>query len=147
VTPTPPTADSTGVNNGIESQKQTHHAQHPSTMKLTSLILIASSFLTVQAFGVNPKRTALVKDAAVKSPLFRDPTKMRAGAVPGWAAYNRALDDKPLITKAMTSLVGWGLGDFLAQVRSRYQQWVFGGLFDCLVPFDSCETLLLIAFQ
>lgn len=87
-------------------------------MKLTSLFIIASSFLTVRAFGVNPKRTALVKDAAVTSPLFRDPAKMRGGAVPGWAAYNDALDKKPLITKAMTSLVGWALGDFLAQVRT-----------------------------
>ncbi|EEC48438.1 predicted protein, partial [Phaeodactylum tricornutum CCAP 1055/1] len=34
-----------------------------------------------------------------------------------WAAYNDALDSKPLFTKAMTSLVGWGLGDVLAQVR------------------------------
>jgi protein Mpv17 len=40
----------------------------------------------------------------------------RGGAVPGWAAYNDSLDSHPLITKAMTSLVGWALGDFLAQV-------------------------------
>jgi len=37
------------------------------------------------------------------------------GAVPGWAAYNDALDKKPLLTKSMTSLVGWALGDFIAQ--------------------------------
>lgn len=55
------------------------------------------------------------KDRAVGSPLFR--ADIRGGAVPGWAAYNKALDDKPLVTKAMTSLVGWALGDLLAQVR------------------------------
>jgi len=103
-------------------------------MKLTSLFIIASSFLAVSAFGVSPSRssavtkkasgkpaiaTAFTKDAAaVSSPLFRDPAKTRGGAVPGWAAYNDALDNKPLITKAMTSLVGWALGDFLAQVRT-----------------------------
>lgn len=104
-------------------------------MKLTSLFIIASSFLAVSAFGVSPSRssavtkkasggnpaiaTAFTKDAAaVSSPLFRDPEKVRGGAVPGWAAYNDALDSKPLITKAMTSLVGWALGDFLAQVRT-----------------------------
>ena len=96
-------------------------------MKLTSLLLIASSFLAASAFGVssNPalKKArvpgvgpALRKDTAIGSPLFRDPTRMRGGAVPGWAAYNDALDKKPLITKAMTSLVGWALGDLLAQV-------------------------------
>lgn len=104
-------------------------------MKLTSLFVIASSFLAVSAFGVNPSRRSLstkkvgsggsviktefTKEAiAATSPLFRDPSKVRGGAVPGWAAYNEALDNKPLITKAMTSLVGWALGDFLAQVRT-----------------------------
>jgi len=106
-------------------------------MKLTSLFIIASSFLAVSAFGVNPSRPSLTKkvhsksvgtikteftkDAvAATSPLFRDPTITRGGAVPGWAAYNNALDDKPLITKAMTSLVGWALGDFLAQVCTHW---------------------------
>ena len=36
-------------------------------------------------------------------------------AVPGWAQYNSSLERRPLLTKAMTSLVGWALGDFLAQ--------------------------------
>jgi len=95
-------------------------------MKLTSL-LVACSFLAASAFGVSPKpvvskassaiKPALRKDSAIASPLFRDPSIVRGGAVPGWAAYNDALDKKPLITKAMTSLVGWALGDFLAQVR------------------------------
>ena len=91
------------------------------------IIMIASSFLTVSAFGVgtHPKVTVSTLKAppattftkASTSPLFRDVTKIRGGAVPGWAAYNEALDKKPLITKAMTSLVGWALGDLLAQVR------------------------------
>ena len=103
-------------------------------MKLTSLFIIASSFLAVSAFGVKPSRPSMVKKvgpgglinteftkdavSAANSPLFRSPDRIRGGAVPGWAAYNDALDKKPLITKAMTSLVGWALGDFLAQVRS-----------------------------
>jgi hypothetical protein len=105
-------------------------------MKLiaTLFVFLASSFLAVSAFGVDPGRrtsalgkpatgTAFTKNAVSSastksvSPLFRDPLKVRGGAVPGWAAYNDALDKKPLITKAMTSLVGWALGDFLAQVR------------------------------
>ncbi|KAJ1452574.1 hypothetical protein M885DRAFT_526287 [Pelagophyceae sp. CCMP2097] len=32
-----------------------------------------------------------------------------------WAAYNRALTAQPLVVKACTSLVGFGLGDLLAQ--------------------------------
>jgi len=101
-------------------------------MKLTSILLI-SSFVVSSAFGVTPARSttktnpssvpsSVVKPAfrssSLNSPLFRDPSKVRGGAVPGWAAYNEALDKKPLITKAMTSLVGWALGDLLAQVRS-----------------------------
>jgi hypothetical protein len=99
-------------------------------MKFTTFLLIASTFLTARAFGVKPSQiavtkkitgsprisTAFTKDSAVSSRLFRDPTKTRGGAVPGWAAYNDALDKKPLITKAFTSLVGWALGDLLAQV-------------------------------
>jgi protein Mpv17 len=96
--------------------------------------LIASSFLAVSAFGVDPSVAkvpkvtqptgAFRKDSSVSSPLFRDPTVVRGGAVPGWAAYNDALDSKPLFTKAMTSLVGWGLGDVLAQI------FISGGPFD-----------------
>lgn len=102
-------------------------------MKLTSLFIIASSFLTVSAFGVkNPTRTVNFKspassstkrsftknssNVASRSPLFRSSDKVRGGAVPGWAAYNEALDKKPLVTKALTSLVGWALGDILVQV-------------------------------
>lgn len=59
--------------------------------------------------------TAFQKDA-ISSPLFRDPSITRGGAVPGWQAYNNALDDKPLLTKSLTSLVGWALGDALAQI-------------------------------
>jgi hypothetical protein len=99
-------------------------------MKITSIFVIASTFLTASAFGVKPGQiavskkvfgkqsisTTFTKDAAVTSPLFRDVAKVRGGAVPGWAAYNDALDKKPLVTKAFTSLVGWALGDLLAQV-------------------------------
>ena len=35
--------------------------------------------------------------------------------MPGWAAYNEKLESNPLATKAMTSLIGWALGDYLAQ--------------------------------
>lgn len=88
-------------------------------MKLFSVLFVSTLF-AASAFGVSPshalKSAALRKDTAVGSPLFRDPARIRGGAVPGWAAYNEALDQKPLITKAMTSLVGWALGDLLAQV-------------------------------
>ncbi len=101
-------------------------------MKLLSLLTVSST-LAVSAFGVSPNPTvtkattlqtdsvvkpAFRKNAAVHSPLFRDPTLIRGGAVPGWQAYNKALDDQPLTAKAFTSLVGWALGDMLAQVRS-----------------------------
>ena len=95
-------------------------------MKLTATLFLSFSF-AVSAFGVSSdpafvKKAVAIqpstfhKDSAVASPLFRDAERVRGGAVPGWAAYNQALDDKPLITKAMTSLVGWALGDLLAQV-------------------------------
>ena len=102
-------------------------------MKLLSLLFVSVSTLAVSAFGVSPnpsvtKATTLKTDSIVKpafrkdssaanSPLFRDPTLVRGGAVPGWEAYNKALDDSPLTAKAFTSLVGWALGDILAQVR------------------------------
>lgn len=104
-------------------------------MKLTTL-LVASSWLCASAFGVSPspaltkttgtafkKPVAFRKDTAIDSPLFRDPTVTRGGAVPGWAAYNEALDKNPLTAKAFTSLVGWALGDFLAQVCCEKLYW------------------------
>jgi len=98
-------------------------------MKFTTL-LIGTSWLTAQAFGVqsSPSVTkkvfakptgvaSLRKEApSTTSQLFRDPSLVRAGAVPGWAAYNEALDTNPLTAKACTSLVGWFLGDLLAQL-------------------------------
>jgi len=106
-------------------------------MKLLSLVT-ACTALSASAFAVpsnsnTAKRTTTVTSVAMlpknahpllthdggsssNSPLFRDPLKTRGGAVPGWDAYNKALDDKPLFTKAMTSLVGWFLGDLLAQL-------------------------------
>mmetsp|Transcript_23855 Transcript_23855/g.33360 ORF Transcript_23855/g.33360 Transcript_23855/m.33360 type:complete len:234 (-) Transcript_23855:153-854(-) len=105
-------------------------------MKLTA-ILVACSMLAVEAFGVSPNPSvtkkvlnkpaftnSINKDSAAGSPLFRDPSLTRGGAVPGWQAYNDSLDNNPLITKAMTSLVGWAAGDFLAQV------FIGGGAFD-----------------
>ena len=93
-------------------------------MKLLSLLTLVSSLFAVSAFQPNPTKKsaaaikpAFQKDAASHSPLFRDPLQVRGGAVPGWAAYNEALDKTPLTAKAFTSLVGWALGDFLAQVR------------------------------
>ncbi len=94
-------------------------------MKLLTLLSLLS---VATAFGVSPRRVqqkagsslnkpAFRKDSVVNSPLFRDPTKVRGGAIPGWAAYNDALDTNPLTAKACTSLLGWALGDFLAQVR------------------------------
>ena len=101
-------------------------------MKLLSLLFVSTA---VSAFGVSPnpsvtkattlKTDSIVKpafrkaDSAANSPLFRDPTLVRGGAIPGWQAYNDALDNNPLTAKAFTSLVGWALGDILAQVRIR----------------------------
>mmetsp|Transcript_27378 Transcript_27378/g.75471 ORF Transcript_27378/g.75471 Transcript_27378/m.75471 type:complete len:235 (-) Transcript_27378:133-837(-) len=97
-------------------------------MKLLCVLVLSCSF-AVQAFGVSSdpalsRKSALVQPTAFhkkevvakNSPLFRDPAVVRGGAVPGWNAYTEALDKKPLITKAMTSLVGWALGDLLAQM-------------------------------
>lgn len=98
-------------------------------MKLSS-ILVAASWLSSQAFGVQPNysvtKKVFTKPAGVKSlskhapssnsQLFRDTSVTRGGAVPGWAAYNESLDKHPLTAKACTSLVGWFLGDLLAQL-------------------------------
>lgn len=98
-------------------------------MKLTTLI-VTLSCLSAQAFGVSPRSpvtkslksdpalvSSLRKQApATNSALFRDTSLTRGGAVPGWAAYNDALDTHPLTSKACTSLVGWFLGDLLAQI-------------------------------
>jgi len=101
-------------------------------MKLFSTVIV-SSCLAAQAFGVTPvtsksrsllSKPALVthksplrqKNAADVSQLFRDPTITRGGAIPGLDAYSNALDEKPITMKALTSLVGWFLGDLLAQL-------------------------------
>ena len=128
-------------------------------MKLVAL-LGTSSILAASTFGVAPahssrqllKKPALVcpLNKADASPLFRDPTITRGGAVPGWAAYNEALEKKPLITKALTSLVGWALGDLLAQVRvckiafiklMLVQFFISGG------PFDMKRFITLSIFR
>lgn len=113
-------------------------------MKLLTLLSLLS---VATAFGVSPHpvqqkaggalnkpSSAFRKDSSVSSPLFRDPTKVRGGAVPGWAAYNDALDKHPLTAKACTSLVGWALGDVLAQI------FITGG------PFDMKRFITLSAF-
>ena len=98
-------------------------------MKLFSTIIV-SSCLAAQAFGVTPvvskskgglTKPALIsplrqKNHAAASPLFRDPTITRGGAIPGLDAYSEALDKNPIMTKALTSLAGWFFGDLLAQV-------------------------------
>lgn len=99
-------------------------------MKLFSTIVI-SSCLATQAFGVSPvssktkgltkpaftrHQSPLRKNVADVSPLFRDPTVTRGGAIPGLDAYSEALDKSPITTKAFTSLIGWFIGDLLAQV-------------------------------
>jgi len=97
-------------------------------MKLIS-VLVAATCLTAQAFQPSQRpvlkpATAVVsglrnKAPASVSPLFRDAALTRGGAVPGWAAYNNALDENPITAKACTSAVGFFLGDLLAQVRQR----------------------------
>ena len=122
-------------------------------MKLFSTIIV-SSCLAAQAFGVKPvvsnkglAKPALVthksplrqKNAADISPLFRDPTITRGGAtIPGLQAYSDALDKKPITMKAITSLVGWFLGDLLAQVSID----VYCG--DIVCQQDVAIALLLI---
>mmetsp|Transcript_15406 Transcript_15406/g.18729 ORF Transcript_15406/g.18729 Transcript_15406/m.18729 type:complete len:233 (+) Transcript_15406:143-841(+) len=113
-------------------------------MKLVSLLLV-STCLTTSAFGVtqttvvkksagfNNKQVAF-KTSASASPLFRDASITRGGAVPGWAAYNESLEKSPLTTKAFTSLVGFLLGDLLAQV------FITGG------PLDVKRLITLTSF-
>uniref|UniRef100_A0A7S1G146 Peroxisomal membrane protein MPV17 n=1 Tax=Corethron hystrix TaxID=216773 RepID=A0A7S1G146_9STRA len=118
---------------------------------MKAAILFASSLAaSATAFAVNahssqiqmlqstPTTNSLspLRRATQKSPLFksRDPFVVRGGAVPGWAAYNEALDKKPLTAKALTSLVGWALGDFLAQT------------FIGNAPFDLTRFITLSAF-
>lgn len=114
-------------------------------MKLIS-VLLATFALSAQAFNSNPssltkkvssanKPVAFNKNKAVTSPLFRDAALTRGGAVPGWAAYNEALEKTPITAKACTSAVGFFLGDLLAQVRyilyvkkDSYISWINGFL-------------------
>jgi len=97
-------------------------------MKLFSLI-IATSWLTASAFGVAPLQSGLskrnnvqdkpvvfAKNGAFQKPVFRDASVTRGGAVPGWKAYNDALDNTPIRAKALTSFVGFLLGDLLTQL-------------------------------
>lgn len=85
-------------------------------------LVLASTMTFSLAFAITPvsvnKNTAL----HARLPLFgksksASPLSIRGGAVtvPGWKLYNDQLDANPLVTKSMTSLVGWALGDYLAQ--------------------------------
>jgi len=101
-------------------------------MKAACILFASSLVVSTTAFAVNAHSSQIqmlqttpgaagaspLRRATLKSPLFksRDPFIVRGGAVPGWAAYNEALDEKPLLTKALTSLVGWAAGDALAQI-------------------------------
>lgn len=109
------------------------------------LVQILSLLSVATAFGVSPRpvsqkasfgvtKPAFRKDSLVESPLFRDPLKVRGGAIPGWAAYNEALDKNPLTAKALTSLVGWALGDLLAQVRLEFSLWWQSSQSSCFRP-------------
>lgn len=96
-------------------------------MKLTTLIL-SISYLTAQAFNPTPQKSLSqvsssnsvvvsgLRKAPISSPLFRDGSLTRGGAVPGWAAYNEALDKTPITAKSLTSFFGFFLGDLLAQL-------------------------------
>ncbi|GMI56405.1 hypothetical protein ScalyP_jg6471 [Parmales sp. scaly parma] len=94
-------------------------------MKLICLLTVLT---TTTAFAVSPaQRTTssssslfpTSKSKPATAPMFAttSPRQLatRGGAVPGWAAYNEKLESNPLATKAMTSLIGWALGDYLAQ--------------------------------
>lgn len=124
-------------------------------MKLTT-ILVSASCLTASAFGVSPQQTlskkisssSIVKPVrttvSTPSVTLRDAALTRGGAVPGWAAYNEALDKHPLTAKAATSLVGWFLGDLLAQVCLLS----LINLFYCLNnTIHHCHTLIKIYFS
>ena len=63
------------------------------------------------------RKLPLRKDAADASPLFRDTTVTRGGAIPGLEAYSEQLDKNPIVTKSLTSLAGWFFGNLLVQVR------------------------------
>ena len=103
---------------------------HPSLKPAVSqkLICLLTVLTTTTAFAVSPaQRTTssssslfpTSKSKPATAPMFAttSPRQLatRGGAVPGWAAYNEKLESNPLATKAMTSLIGWALGDYLAQ--------------------------------
>ena len=67
---------------------------------------------------VTEKLPLIQSDIASSSPLFRGPTS----AVPGLQPYSDALDNSPIATKALTSLVGWLFGDLIAQVSLNMNQ-------------------------
>lgn len=65
------------------------------------------------------EKTPLIQPNDLKlSPHFRDHTTV----LPGLRAYSNALDKNPVAVKALTSLVGWLLGDLIAQVSLNMKQ-------------------------
>lgn len=48
-------------------------------------------------------------EAALKKPLTKTSLKVRGGGL--WQDYQKALESKPILTKATTSLVGFGVSD------------------------------------
>ena len=67
---------------------------------------------------VTEKLPLIQKDIDSSSPLFRDPKSV----LPVIQPYSDALDNRPIATKALTSLVGWLLGDLIAQVSLNMNQ-------------------------
>ena len=56
------------------------------------------------------------------------------------AAYTNALEEKPLTAKALTSLVGWALGDILAQVSVGHEEYVYRPSSDVVLFSSDGET-------
>ena len=62
----------------------------------------------------------------------------RIGAGKLWAAYCTSLVAKPMLTKSMTSLAGFCLGDFIAQSATRRQNKALAA-----EPYDVKRTMRL----
>mmetsp|Transcript_27703 Transcript_27703/g.76236 ORF Transcript_27703/g.76236 Transcript_27703/m.76236 type:complete len:259 (+) Transcript_27703:111-887(+) len=93
------------------------------------------------AYSLNRRRGGIrsgqyISKFVVRHPAFRGGggSGLSSWTLPGWTAYNKALDNTPLMTKALTSLVGWAIGDLLAQ------------LFLSKGPFDAKRFINLALF-
>ena len=67
--------------------------------------------LALRPAGLAPR--SLAKAGAAPPPSLERALAVRGGGL--WGAYTQLLDDKPLITKMCTSLLGFTIGDLLAQ--------------------------------